>query len=97
MVNIYTTEIAPVDDTKAIVGVVQINIVCNQDVWELDDDKIRPLCIVDRIIQLFDGCKFTVSNKVEFSSLTDLVINKKVFGYALLFTLTDGSEENDKF
>jgi hypothetical protein len=96
MINIYMTEATPFDDAKVVSGVVQINVVCNQDVWDLVDDKCRPIEIADSIIRLVDQKKFTVSNKLVFNTITDLIINKKVFGYALLFEITDGSGEKDK-
>lgn len=97
MINIYTTQILPADDIKKIDGVVQINVVCNGDKWELVDSKIRPMQLCDRIIQLVNNKKFTISNKVVFNTMTDLIISKKVYGYALLFEITDGGGEIEKF
>ena len=97
MINIYTTQCVPVEDSKAIIAVLQVNVVCNLDIWELVDDKIRPMQIADRVINLVDGHKFTVFNILEFNTMTDLIISKKMVGYALLFSITDGSGEIDKF
>lgn len=97
IVNIYTTEISPLEDTQACVGVLQINVVCNLDLWELDDAKIRPMQLAEKVIQLVHNQKLTVSNKIVFNSMTDLIISKKMVGYALLFEITDGSGEIDKF
>lgn len=97
VINMYITDIDPIENTKGINAVIQINVVCNQDVWNLDENQIRPLVIADRIITLINNVKFTASNKIFLNSLTDLIINKKMFGYALLFTITDGSADIDKF
>lgn len=97
IVNIYTTQIIPTDDVKSCTGVVQINVACNSDVWELLDNKIRPLQICNKIIQLVHGQKFNVSNKLVLDSISDLIINKKMIGYALLFEITDGSGEDNNF
>ena len=46
---------------------------------------------------MVDKAKFSASNKLELATITDLIISKKMFGYALLFDLVDGSGEIDKF
>lgn len=97
MINIYTTQCDPIEESKALASVLQINIVTNVDNWELVDDKIRPLQIADRVISLVNGFKFTASNKLVFSTMTDLIISKKMVGYALLFSIIDGSGEVEKF
>lgn len=97
IINIYMTEATPFEQEKAIGGVVQVNVVCNQDVWDLVDDKSRPIELVNRIEKLLNNCKFTVSNKLSLSTVTDLIINKKIFGYAMLFEITDGIGQKDKF
>lgn len=97
MINIYTTQVTPGDEIKQIESLVQINVVCNGDKWELVDSKIRPIQLCDKIVQLVNNCKFTVSNKLVFNTMTDLIINKKIYGYALLFEAIDGSGEIEKF
>lgn len=97
IINIYMTEASPSEEEKTLMAVIQINVVCNQDVWDLVDDKSRPIELVNRIEKLVNGTKFTVSNKLVLNTVTDLIINKKVFGYALLFEIIDGSGEKDKF
>lgn len=97
VINIYVTEIIPTDESASFTGVLQVNVVCNLDVWELVDNKIRPLQISNKIIKMLNNTKFTVSNKLVLSNMTDLIINKKMVGYALLFEITDGSGENDNF
>lgn len=97
IINIYTTQLMPGDETKKLDGVIQINVVCNEEKWELTDSKIRPIQICNRIIKLVNGCKFAASNKLVFDTMTDLIISKTLFGYALLFEITDGSGEKEKF
>ena len=97
VINIYTTQIIPDTEIKKISGVIQINVVCNEEKWELIESKIRPIQLCNQIIKLINGCKFAASNKLEFDTMTDLIISKTLFGYALLFSLTDGSGEKEKF
>lgn len=97
IVNVYVTEIIPTDNETSFTGVLQINVACNIDIWDLLDNKIRPIQICNRIIKLLNKKKFTISNNLELSNMTDLIINKKMIGYALLFEITDGSGENNNF
>lgn len=97
VINIHTTQAMPGGESKIVNGALQINVVCNEEKWELINSKIRPMQICNTIIKLIDNCKFTVSNKIVFDAMTDLIISKKLFGYALLFAITDGSEEKEKF
>ena len=97
MINIYMTQASPYEDIVKVDGILQVNVICNVDIWELVDNKIRPLQIADRIITLVNNHKFTASNKLVLNTVTDLIVSKSMVGYALLFEITDGSGETDKF
>jgi hypothetical protein len=97
MINLYITQASPLEDAVGVESILQINVVCNVDNWELLDDKIRPMQIANRIIKLLNNKKFTASNKLVFNGLADLIISKTMCGYALLFEITDGSGEKQKF
>lgn len=74
-------------------GILRVNIVCNYEKWNLVGGKIRPMQIANRVIDLVDGQKFSCSNNLIFDSIVPLLINKKITGYALLFSIQDGSSE----
>lgn len=97
MVNIFMTESEPNDEDKSILATVRINVVYNTDKWELVDGSCRPLAIADRIIDILDNAKLSVSNPIEYSNIQDLIISKKLVGYALLFTITDGNSDLENF
>lgn len=95
--NINTLVQVELDTTDAsegyLDGVLRVNIVCNEEKWSLVGGKIRPMQIANRAIDLLNGNKFSCSNELSFASLVPLLINKKITGYALLFTIQDGSSE----
>ena len=95
MINIFFDNGSPSVDDNALTGVIQVNVVFNIDKWELVNNKIRPLMLSNRIIQLLDGRKLTLSNPLEFNSIQQLIINKQLVGYALLFDIVDGSGDID--
>lgn len=97
IINIYPIQVDPIDDRQGIEGVIQINVVCNTDQWELIDNKIRPLQLANKIIKLINNNKFTVSNKLTLNTMTELILSKKMTGFALLFDVVDGSGENEQF
>ena len=97
MVNILLTEFNVDDEKKWLSTALQINVVFNVDRWMLLDDKIRPLALADRIQELINHRKFSAAVAPVLEHISDLAVNKKVVGYALLFALQDGSGEISKF
>ena len=96
-INIYMTSVDPQLDNVTADAIIQVNVVCNIDIWDLVNNKIRPVQIANRIITLLNNQKFTASNSLVFNSLDNLIVSKHMVGYALLFELTDGSGINNKF
>lgn len=91
MINIYVTTGEPDDEELIIYGVLRINIAYNVDKWDLVDNKCRPMSIANEVIKLLKDCKFSISNKLDFASLDELIVSKQLVGYTLLFNITDGS------
>lgn len=97
MVNIFMTDSDPNDEDNSIMAVIRVNVVYNTEKWELVDGSCRPLMIADRIIELLNNTKLSVSNPVEYDNTQELIISKKLVGYTLLFNLTDGSSDLENF
>ena len=97
MVNIFMTESDPSEEDTSITAIVRVNIVYNTDKWELINGDCRVLAIADRIIELINNKKLSVSNPVEYVSTQELIINKQLVGYALLFDLVDGNGDLENF
>ena len=97
MINIFLADGEPNDEVNMFSGVVQVNVVYNVDKWELIDNKIRTLELANKVIELLNNKKFSVSNKIEFTNLQQLILSKQLVGYALLFTIDDGNSNLEKF
>lgn len=97
MINIYFSEGEPLLDKVGITGTIQISVIVNIDKWDLLDDKIRPIELSNTILKLIDDKKFTTSNSLSFSSITQLIISKQLVGYAILFDIVDGVGELDEY
>ena len=97
MINVFLSDGEPDDTENIFHGVMQVNIVYNTDKWELIDNKIRTLELANKVIKLLNNKKFSVSNKLVFDSMQQLVLSKQLVGYALLFAIEDGNSNLEKF
>ena len=93
MVNIFLADTGLDDEQITLQGVLRINIVVNVDKWELVGGRCRPLALADRIIMLLNNENLGLSNPITFDSFQELLVSKKLVGYALLFNIADGVTE----
>ena len=97
MINVFMANSEPDDEQVSVSAVIRINAVYNTDKWTLKDGSCRMLKILDRIIALINKKKLSVSNPVEYNNSDELILSKKLTGYALLFYITDGDAELENF
>ena len=97
MVNIVLEQNQPNEEDNSLIGIIRINVVFNVDKWELINDKIRPIELSNKIIELLDNKKFSISNPLSFSSMQPLILTKQLTGYALLFDMIDGSSNLENY
>lgn len=93
MINIFLADTELDDDQTTIAGVLRVNLVVNVDKWELVGGRCRPLVLVDRIVGLLNNQNLHLSNPIAFDSFQELLVSKKLVGYALLFNIVDGVTE----
>ena len=93
MVNVFLADTGLDDEQITLQGVLRINIVVNVDKWELVGGRCRPVALADRIIMLLNNENLGLSNPITFDSFQELLVSKKLVGYALLFNIADGVTE----
>lgn len=93
MVNVFLADTGLDNEQITLQGVLRINIVVNVDKWELVGGRCRPLALADRIIMLLNNENLGLSNPITFDSFQELLVSKKLVGYALLFNIADGVTE----
>ena len=93
MVNVFLADTGLDDEQITLQGVLRINIVVYVDKWELIGGRCRPLALADRIIMLLNNENLGLSNPITFDSFQELLVSKKLVGYALLFNIADGVTE----
>ena len=80
------------EDEKILNGIVKINVLTQSTLWPLTDNKIRPLEIANRLMDLLDGTKMATSHKLVFNVIEVAILNENVNGYSLSFYLNEGSD-----
>lgn len=95
MINIVLDN-ADVEDNE-LGGILRINIATNIDKWDLVGNKIRPLELANEIYKTLYGVKFSISNLLDFNTIQELIINKSLVGYALLYDFVDGNGTINNF
>ena len=85
------------DDLVLLSGVVRINVLTRSTLWELDENKIRPLEIASIIVEALNHKKISASHKLSFSDIDLAVIDQEVNGYTLSFFIEEGVGLDEQF
>ena len=96
-INIVITDReTELNEEQMLSSVISFYILSKNELWELNNNKIRTLEIANRLISLLDDRVLKTSNKMFFDSLSHVVYNENMSGYTVLFGLFDGNGlEND--
>ncbi len=85
------------DELVTLNNIIKINILTRSELWELNNNKIRPLEIANKIIQKINNLKISASHKLYFLNIELAILNENVSGYALIFHLEEGSGLDEQF
>ena len=96
-ITIVATKIQSNEDEKHFNSIVRINVISKAQLWELENNKIRPLEIANIIATELDNYKATASQKLYFHSAELIVLDGNTNGYGLIFHLLEGSGLDDEF
>lgn len=97
IVSISLSSGSAVEDLVSISGTVRINVLTKSSLWELENNKIRPLEISNVIIDLLDNKKISASHKLGFQDIDLAVIDEDVNGYTLTFYIEEGVGLDEQF
>jgi hypothetical protein len=76
---------------------VTINCFSQTVLWEIDNQKIRPLELASLITKKLNGQKLSTSHKIDYINFDSVVLNENIQGFSLGFFLRDGAGLEDKF
>lgn len=97
IVSISLSTGSAVENLVSISGVIRVNVLTKSSLWELDNNKIRPLEISNIIIDLLDNKKISASHKLGFQDIDLAVIDEDVNGYTLTFYIEEGVGLDEQF
>lgn len=84
------------DEDSTHLAAYRINVFSKIELWELDDERVRPLTIASEIIKILDQIKLKSSHKLFYISADLTVLNNgDMAGYTLLFGIQDGGGDSD--
>ena len=70
--------------------VVRVSVICDKKNWTFNSGKIRPIILAQDIINILHNKKYDCSNQIHFVRYMEQIVTKTQFGYALLFSVSDG-------
>ena len=77
-------------------NIIEFDIICHFDQWQLEDFALRPYKIAAEIDSMFNNSRLTGIGKLQFLGATQIILNDEFAGVCLLYEATHG-EEDKKF
>lgn len=77
-------------------NIVEFDIICHFDQWQLNDFKLRPYRIAAEIDSLLDDTHLTGIGKLEFLGANQIILTDEYAGICLMYQAIHG-EEDKKF
>ena len=73
--------------------IIEIDIVCHTDYWDLDGFAVRPIKIAGYIDGILNNAKLSGIGTLDFLSCNEIVLNQELFGYCLMYRAVHGSDD----
>lgn len=74
-------------------NIVEFDIICHFDQWQLKDFSLRPYKIAAEIDSLFSGKRLTGIGTLEFLGGTQMILNDEYAGFCLMYQAIHGEED----
>lgn len=80
----------------SIASSIKVSVACDRKIWELDNNRVRPLAILSEISNL-DNLKLETAGKLVFRVVKEVYFNNDLVGYTALFDIVEekGSVVNE--
>lgn len=73
--------------------IVEIDVLCNLEEWELTDFEIRPLKIAGYIDGILNNAKLSGIGTLDFIGCNEIVLSEQLSGYCLMYRATHGVDD----
>ena len=77
-------------------NVIEFDIICHFDQWQLEDFALRPYKIAAEIDSMFNNTHLTGIGELQFIGATQTVLTDEFAGLCLLYEATHGGEDKKK-
>lgn len=74
-------------------NIVEFDIICHFDQWQLTDFQLRPYRIAAEIDSMFDKTHLTGIGKLEFSGANQILLTNEYAGLCLMYRAVHGEED----
>lgn len=66
---------------------LKVSIACDRQIWELNDDRVRPLAILSEVSNALNEAKFEAASKLVLRIVKEVYFNNELVGYTALFDI----------
>lgn len=73
--------------------IVNIDVICHMDYWDIGDFKLRPFKIIGFIDGLLDKNRLSGIGTLNFAGCNQLVLDENLAGYALIYRAVHGTDD----
>ena len=73
--------------------IINFDIICHIDYWDIGDYRLRPLKIVGYIDAILNNCKLTGIGLLNFVSCNELILDENLSGYTLTYRAVHGYDD----
>ncbi len=73
--------------------IIEIDIICHTDYWDLEGFAIRPIKIAGYIDGILNNSKLSGIGTLNFLSCNEIVLNQELSGYCLMYSATHGNDD----
>lgn len=94
-ISIGLVEAAILD--TSIMASLKISVACDRKVWELANDRVRPIAILSEIANNIDGLKIETAGRLTLRIFKEVYFSNELVGYTALFDIDEekGSVVNE--
>lgn len=73
--------------------IVEIDIICHIDKWDLGNFRLRPLKIAGYVDGILDGCRLAGIGKLNFVGCNEIVLSEELAGYCLMYSAVNADDD----
>lgn len=77
-------------------NIVEFDIICHLDQWQLKDSQLRPYRIAAELDSMLDGQKLTGIGTLEFLGANQMILTDEFAGLCLMYQAIHGEEDRKK-